>query len=57
MKLLLVCVGSEIPTEMLLEVSEVMTEALLLTVIRSAELTPFVQKFAATIPSAGFFTA
>src|SRR5450756_1499011 len=54
---LLVWVGSDMPTAMLLELSSVMTEALLFTEIKSAGWVPLVQKFAATTPSDIFFTA
>src|ERR1700744_3751340 len=54
---LLVCVGSDRPTERLLDVSSVMTEDLPLTVIKSAELMPLVQKLAATTPIEDFRTA
>jgi hypothetical protein len=49
--------GSESPTEIELYVSREMTEQDLLTARRSAVPPALFQKFAATTPSAGFFTA
>ena len=52
-----VWLGSESPTEMESYVSRTITEQDLLTVSRSAVPPALSQKFAATMPSVGFFTA
>ena len=52
-----VWLGSESPTEMELYVSLVITAQDLLTVRRSIMPPALFQKFAATMPSVGFFTA